>query len=280
MATQTHLSLEDRIFIQKELTNHSSFRKIALALSKDPINTRAVEVMKGREKRVFEECAAIVAANTAKDSKLVQNDAHGDMIVEVAESIAHNRNKIFIVILKNDGLIANVSDSAMVEVAATLGKNGPRAFGVGEVSTFYKGLIENQFAYERLTVEAYLEGSYKKALMALTLNRTVIDAKKARKVLDALIEANQGYWPALKQLLEEHLAVFFLHKIDRDFEDNFLNLCGRFSRKNRAVGITCFRGVMNSYKIIEYRNIDELFVVEHTLESMHTELLLWSFITG
>lgn len=86
----------------------------------------------------------------------------------------------------------------MVEVAATLGKNGPRAFGVGEVSTFYKGLIENQFAYERLTVEAYLEGSYKKALMALTLNRTVIDAKKARKVLDALIEANQGYWPALK----------------------------------------------------------------------------------
>ena len=164
----------------------------------DPINTRAVEVMKGREKRVFEECAAIVAANTTKDSKLVHNDAHGDMIVEVAESIAHNRNKIFIVILKNDGLIANVSDSAMVEVAATLGKNGPRAFGVGEVSTFYKGLIENQFAYERLTVEAYLEGSYKKALMALTLNRTVIDAKKARKVLDALIEANQGYWPALK----------------------------------------------------------------------------------
>ena len=61
----------------------------------------------------------------------------------------------------------------------------------------YKGLIENQYAYEKLTVEACLEGSYNKALQALTLNRTVIDAKKARKVLDALIEANKGYWPEL-----------------------------------------------------------------------------------
>ena len=50
MATQIHLSLEDRIFIQKELTNHSSFRKIALALSKDP-TTIAKEVKRHRIQR-------------------------------------------------------------------------------------------------------------------------------------------------------------------------------------------------------------------------------------
>ena len=43
-----------------------------------------------------------------------------------------------------------------------------------------------------------MEGSYEKALQALTLNRLVGDAKKARKVLDALIEANKGYWPELR----------------------------------------------------------------------------------
>lgn len=32
----------------------------------------------------------------------------------------------------------------------------------------------------------------------IILNRTVTDAKKARKILDALIEANKGYWPELK----------------------------------------------------------------------------------
>ncbi|MBJ7220975.1 MULTISPECIES: 6-phospho-alpha-glucosidase [unclassified Brenneria] len=164
----------------------------------DPNFTRANEVMAGREKRVFETCRAAVKAGTTKDASVVHNDAHGDMIVEVAESIAYNQHRIFVVIVENNGLINNLDDSAMVEVAATLGSNGPRAYGVGNIPTFYKGMIEQQFAYERLTVEAWFEGSYHKALQALTLNRLVVDAKKARKVLDALIEANKGYWPALK----------------------------------------------------------------------------------
>lgn len=163
----------------------------------DPDYTRANEVMNGREKRVFEECRRITANGTAKDSSVVHNDAHGDMIIEVAESIAHNRHRYFIVMVENNGLIENLPDDAMVEVTATLGINGARAYGVGKIETFYKGLIENQYAYERLTVEACLEGSYNKALQALTLNRTIVDAKKARKVLDALIEANKGYWPEL-----------------------------------------------------------------------------------
>lgn len=164
----------------------------------DPNFTRANEVMAGREKRVFEECRAATEVGTTKNSAVIHNDAHGDMIVEVAESIAHNQHNIFIVIVENNGLIANLEDDVMVEVAATLGANGPRPYGVGKIGTFYKAMIENQFAYERLTVEAYFEGSYNKALQALTLNRTVVDAKKARKILDALIEANAGFWPELK----------------------------------------------------------------------------------
>ncbi len=164
----------------------------------NPDFTRANEVMNGREKRVFEECRRIAEAGTAENSSVVHNDAHGDMIVEVAESIAFNKNRIYIIITENNGLVANIQDDAMVEVAATLGINGPRPFGVGKIGTFYKGMMEQQLAYEKLTVDAYFEGSYNKALQALTLNRTIVDAKKARKILDALIEANKGYWPELK----------------------------------------------------------------------------------
>lgn len=164
----------------------------------NPDYTRANEVMNGREKRVFEECNRVIEAGTAQNSSVVHNDAHGDMIVEVAESIAHNRNRIYIIITENNGLISNIQDDAMVEVAAILGQNGPRPMGVGKIGTFYKGLMEQQLAYEKLTVDAYFEGSYEKALQALTLNRTVVDAKKARKILDALIEANKDYWPELK----------------------------------------------------------------------------------
>lgn len=164
----------------------------------DPNFTRANEVMNGREKRVFSECRRVAEEGTAANSLVVHNDAHGDMIVEVAESIAHNRNRQYIVIVPNNGLVANIQDDAMVEVAAILGANGPRPMGVGNIDTFYKGMMEQQLAYEKLTVDAYFEESYNKALKALTLNRTIVDGKKARKILDALIEANKGYWPELK----------------------------------------------------------------------------------
>ncbi|WP_191566679.1 6-phospho-alpha-glucosidase [Metabacillus idriensis] len=163
----------------------------------NPEFTRANEVMNGREKRVFEECHRIIAQDSAKDSHVVHNDAHGEFILIVAESIAYNKGDNFVVILKNDGIIDNLPKDAMVEVAASITSNGPRPYAVGEIPTFYKGLIEGQFAYEKLTVEAYLEGSYQKALQALTLNRTVVSAGKAREVLDALIEQNKDFWPEL-----------------------------------------------------------------------------------
>jgi len=86
----------------------------------------------------------------------------------------------------------------MVEVTCVLTSDGPKPFAVGEIPTFYKGLIEGQFAYEKLVVDAYYEKSYLKLLQALTLNRTVVDTDKARRILDELIEANKGYWPDLK----------------------------------------------------------------------------------
>lgn len=159
--------------------------------------TRANEVMDGREKRVFAECNRIITNGTAKDSDVVHNDAHGEFILIVAESIAYNQGNNFVVILKNNGIVSNLPDDAMVEVAASLTTNGPRPYAVGEIPTFYKGLIESQFAYEKLTAEAFIEQSYQKALQALTLNRTIVSAKKAREVLDALIEANKDYWPPL-----------------------------------------------------------------------------------
>ncbi|WP_314060842.1 6-phospho-alpha-glucosidase [uncultured Vagococcus sp.] len=163
----------------------------------NPEYTRANEVMAGREKNVFRECREIVAKGSAKESSVVHNDAHGDMIVEVAASIANNLRQTYIVIVPNKGIVANLPNDVMIEVAASLGINGPMPYAVGEIETFYKGLIEGQHAFEKLTVEAYREGSYTKALQALTLNRTVVDGKKARKVLDRLIEANQAYWPEL-----------------------------------------------------------------------------------
>ena len=123
----------------------------------------------------------------------------GSMMVEVAESIAYDLNQEFIVMTRNTGLIDNFPAEAVVEVAGTLGKDGVRGIPYGPVKTFYKGLMENQYAYEELTCEAWMENDYTKALQALTLNRTVNDFDKAKAVLDDLMEVNKDYWTLEKR---------------------------------------------------------------------------------
>ncbi|WP_020155158.1 6-phospho-alpha-glucosidase [Caldibacillus debilis] len=163
----------------------------------DPNHTRARQVMEGREKRVRELCRRIIEKGTAAGEDL-HADIHGVYMIRAAESLAYNLHQYFIVMVENRGVIPNLPQDAMVEVTCVLTSDGPKPFAVGEIPTFYKGLIEGQFAYEKLVVDAYYEKSYLKLLQALTLNRTVVDTDKARRILDELIEANKGYWPDLK----------------------------------------------------------------------------------
>ncbi len=164
----------------------------------DPDHTRTEEVRNGREKRVFTQCRQAAQQGSTKGLTIAKSEVHADMIVEVASSIAFDKGELFIMITRNNGTVSNFHEDAMVETAAHVGANGVTAVPFGKIDVFMKGLMEGQYAYEHLTVDSYFEGSYKKALQALTLNRTLVDAQKAKAVLDDLIDANQDYWPELK----------------------------------------------------------------------------------
>ncbi|MBZ9634735.1 6-phospho-alpha-glucosidase [Clostridium sp. FP1] len=163
----------------------------------DKSHTRANEVMEGREKKIF---AAVDNYNITGEIDLTQffTGVHGEFIVEVAMSLAYDLRKRHLVMVENKGAIKNLPDDAMVEIPAYITKDGPEPVRVGEIPTFYKGLIEQQEASEKLVVEAAIEGSYEKALMAFTMNKTIPSAFVAKQILDDMIEANKEYWPKLK----------------------------------------------------------------------------------
>ena len=163
----------------------------------DPNHTRANEVMEGREKFVFGECRAIAEKGTAKDSKLHVDD-HASYIVDLARAIAYDTKERMLLIVENDGAISNFDPTAMVEVPCLVGSNGPEKIVQGKIPQFQKGLMEQQVSVEKLTVEAWIEGSYQKLWQAITLSRTVPSAKVAKAILDDLIEANKDFWPVLK----------------------------------------------------------------------------------
>lgn len=162
----------------------------------NPNHTRANEVMEGREKFVFGECKAIAERGTAEGSKLHVDD-HASYIVDLARAIAYNTKERMLLIVENDGALSNFDPTAMVEIPCLVGSNGSEKILQGKIPQFQKGLMEQQVSVEKLTVEAWIEGSYQKLWQAITLSRTVPSATVAKAILDDLIEANKDYWPEL-----------------------------------------------------------------------------------
>lgn len=159
--------------------------------------TRANEVMQGREKTVFDAARKIVENGTAVDSGF-HIDAHASFIVDLARAIAFNTHERMVMIVENNGAIANFPDDAMVEVPCLVGSDGPEPLAQGKIPAFHQTLMYQQVMVEKMAVEAYVEGSYQKLWQALTLSRTVPSAKVAKDLLDDLIAANSEFWPALK----------------------------------------------------------------------------------
>nr|WP_221621502.1 MULTISPECIES: 6-phospho-alpha-glucosidase [Paenibacillus] len=159
--------------------------------------TRANEVMDGREKFVFGEARKIIEQQSTEGSGL-HIDEHASYIVDLARAIAFNTKERMLMIVENNGAIANFDPTAMVEIPCLLGSNGPEPLAMGKIPQFQKGLMEQQVSAEKLVVEAWIEKSYQKLWQAITLSKTVPSAFVAKQILDDLIEANKDFWPELK----------------------------------------------------------------------------------
>jgi len=163
----------------------------------NPEYTRANEVMAGREKFVFGECRKIIEQGRSEGAD-IEVDAHASYIVDLATAIAYNSKARMLLIVENNGAIKNFDSTAMVEIPCLVGNAGPEPLVVGEIPQFQKGLMEQQVSVEKLTVEAWIEGSYLKLWQAITMSKTVPSVSIAKRILDDLIAANKGYWPELK----------------------------------------------------------------------------------
>ena len=162
----------------------------------DPHYTRANQVIDGREKRVFGECARIAEAGTGEGTSL-EIGIHAEFIVDLATALAFNTHERMLLIVPNNGAIENFDDDAMVEIPCIVGKDGYEPLSIGKIPTFQKGLMEEQVAVEKLVVDAWQQKSYIKMWQALTLSKTVPSANVAKKILDDFIEVNKDYWPEL-----------------------------------------------------------------------------------
>ena len=95
--------------------------------------------------------------------------------------------------IPNRGLIANLPDWIVVEVPATVDKNGVHGIPMGLLPHGFAGLLMNQVAVHDLTAEAVLQKSKALALQALLVDPVVGQYHGIEEMLDTMI-AYQEKW--------------------------------------------------------------------------------------
>jgi 6-phospho-beta-glucosidase len=112
---------------------------------------------------------------------LTEEDAGANMILNVP----------------NRGAIPEMEPDDVVEVTCSVRNGVVRPFAMGKIPDHALGLMKRVKAYERLTIDAAVEGSYQKAVKALALHPLVPSYEVARSILNDYIEGHGEYFPEL-----------------------------------------------------------------------------------
>lgn len=134
------------------------------------------------------------------DAKLlaaIAGEGYAGVALDLIETLEGVHPRQMILNVPNQGAIDGMGWHDVVEVPAFVSADFIRPLAVGPVPAGPLGLMKQVKAYEQLTIAAATEGSYAKALQALTIHPLVRDHRVARAILKGYRERHGSLFPAL-----------------------------------------------------------------------------------
>lgn len=120
---------------------------------------------------------------------------------EIIEGIVFNRLKVIYGNVLNTGLITNLPQNEVVEVACLVDRNGVRPTYFGELPPQVAALCRSNMAVYDMTVRAIMNNSYEMAEQALMLDpltAAVCSLEEIRNMFAELYKAEKDYIPKLE----------------------------------------------------------------------------------
>jgi 6-phospho-beta-glucosidase len=130
--------------------------------------------------------------------KSITDEGYTGVALNLIEGLTGKTPKVQILNIPNSGSIHGMSDEDVVEIPAMVRYDQIQPLVVGTIPDHCIGLMKEVKHYERLTIEAAMEGSYQKAHLALALHPLINDYAKAGIILDEYILQHHGYFPHLQ----------------------------------------------------------------------------------
>lgn len=132
-----------------------------------------------------------------QDPLAASAEGYSGVALGVIGALRSSTGSLSILNVPNRGAIEGMADDDVVEVTCYLGHGVIRPLAIGAIPGHALGLIKQVKEYERLTVQAAVEGSYDLALKALSLHPLVPSMSAARSILDDYRQQHGAYFPAL-----------------------------------------------------------------------------------
>ncbi|MGZ6544810.1 MAG: 6-phospho-beta-glucosidase [Actinomycetota bacterium] len=130
---------------------------------------------------------------TQSAERSIEGEGYEGVANALMLSAATRRKASLVLNVPNRGAIADLRDSDVVEVTCLVDEHGAHPIAQGRMPDVVGGLVQQVKTYERLTVEAAVEGSYAKALQALTVHPLVGSFEVARSILDDYLSAHAEF---------------------------------------------------------------------------------------
>lgn len=137
-----------------------------------------------------EEVAEGVRADQPPHEEMFEGDGYEGLATAVMVSGVQRRKMPLIVNTPNRGALPDLLDTDVVEVTCMVDEHGAHPLAQGHLPRTALDLLEPLKAYERLTVQAAVEGSYAKALAALSVHPLVGSESLAKAILDDYLQAH------------------------------------------------------------------------------------------
>lgn len=174
------------------------YRDEILADQKNGKKLRAQEVIKV-EKELLE-----LYKDTTIDEKPASLSKRGGALYSKAacdllKALKNDAGILQIVNVMQKGVFKDLPYNAICEIPATISSVGEEPLKVRPLPLKVRGLIQNVYAYEELTVNAAIKGSYNNGLEALMTHPLVGSYKKAKGIMDKILDTHKEYLPNFLQ---------------------------------------------------------------------------------
>jgi alpha-galactosidase len=121
-----------------------------------------------------------------------------EQLMEIFDSIEHDRKKIYSVNMPNNGAIPGLPEDAVLELPAAAAASGFKQLHIEDFPQLLKGIIAKHVAIGEITVEAALKGDRRLFLEAVMLGGYMTDKNAASMMVDELIETQKQFLPQFK----------------------------------------------------------------------------------